>query len=278
MFDKEAIEALQEGASIEAAYKAVKDAIEMSAGAAVALPSEYTLHDLEKFLPNRRRARGIMSTSNVASFVNYTEKYAELGACVFVDSLSMRAVSVLNLGADQDAGHADNKAELCPEKTAAFKALQLVATGAGKSQKDVAEFLEDWPSNIKCFNDDGEITRPLAIAAIRKLTIESMRKIESEEKQLSSSKSAFESVQATSSNPLPTTIYFDCQPYTDLPTHLFVLRLGVLTGDATPKVNLRIVKAEEHQEEMAKELVNCIKGDMSTPTIPVLIGSYTRSN
>lgn len=275
MFDKDAIDALQEGASIMQASNAVSVAFEDKA--VVALPSDYQEHDLEKYLPNRRRARGVMNTSALKDFAAYAKTHAEEGASVFVDADDMTAIAVLNLGTPEKPGHADNRAKLEARKTAAYQALLTHASGRPISQTTAAEFLEDWPDLIECFNDQGSIKLPKAIGALRKLTIEAMRKLESSEQSLSASKSAFESIQATSTEPIPTTIYFKCVPFKDLAERSFVLRLGVQTGGDKPSIVLRIVKAELHAEEMAIELADLVR-DSLAGTMPVLLGAYTKAN
>lgn len=272
MFNKEAIQQLQEGMSMIAAITAIESSAKSNN--VVALPKDYELRDLEKFLPNRRRARGTMGTTMLASFADYSKAHAEPGASVFIDISTFTATTVLNLGTPTEPGHADNRAKLTLDRTAAFSALMNHANGIGITQQQVAEFLEDWPDLIKCFNDAGPIAPPKAIAAIRKLTIESMRKLESSEQQLAASKSTFESIQATSADPIPTTIYFKCQPYADLQEREFVLRLGIQTGGDKPKIMLRIVKIELHREEMATELKGLIDVKFAGAGIPVLLGSY----
>lgn len=275
MLDKETLTALQETGSIKAANTAVLN----SDGSCLdisALPSDYKVHDLEQYLTFRRRARGTMSTSSLSSFSKYCTNHADNGATVFVDKDAMSACAILNLGTPESPGHADNKAVIKAERTAAYRALGAIANGAGRAQKEVAEFLEDWPEYIKCFNESGAIKNSQAIAAVRKITIDSMRKLESEEKSLGASKSAFESVQASSNEPLPTTIYFECIPYDNFEQRLFVMRLGVLTGEATPKVNLRIVKAEQAAEEMAAELASKVSDELGG-AIPVVLGTYSRA-
>ena len=274
MISKEAILALQESASINAAASAISTANQSMD--LTALPSDYKIHDFEPFRPLRRRARGSMSTAVLAAFADYTQVHAEEGAAVFVNTESMSATAVLNLGTPGAAGHADNLATLTLKKTAAYTALLTHANGCGLKQAQAAEFLEDWPECIKCYNDAGDISPPKAIAALRKLSIESMRKLESSEQQLGATRSAFESVQATSADPLPTTLYFNCEPYADLPIRTFVLRLGVLTGADKPQITLRIVKAEQHAEEMANELAGLITASFSGENIPVLLGSYRK--
>lgn len=276
MFDKDTLTALQEHKAIEAAQKALAFAHKDSNDLA-ALPGDFKLLNLEQYLPTRRRARGTMSTSVLESFTGYTSEHAEIGASVFVDAETMSAIAVLNLGIPGTPGHADNKVKLSLKRTAAFSALLFVANGGGQKQATVAEFLEDWPDQIKCMNDAGDISAPKAIAAIRKLTIETMRKLESEEQSLSQSRSAFESVQATSKEPIPTTILFKCQPYSDLMERTFAIRLAVQTSGDKPTITLRIVKAEQHNEQMAQELAALITQGFEGEGTPVFIGAYSKA-
>jgi uncharacterized protein YfdQ (DUF2303 family) len=271
MFDKEAIEAIQNGAAIDQASDATR--LALGGDYVVALPSQFTLHDLEQFMSKRRRMRGVMSTHALSDFATYVKKNAESGAAVFVDADEMSAIAVLNLGEPEAPGHTDNRAKVQLKKTAAYSSLKVHANGQAISQTKAAEFLEDWPGEIRCFNDQGDITQPKAIGAIRKLSIESMRKLESSEQSLSASKSAFEQVQATSADPIPTTIYFTCEPYHGLESRQFVLRLGVLTGGEKPSISLRIVKQELHDEEMANEFADLAREALGAE-LQVLIGNY----
>lgn len=269
MFTAEAIEKLALAQAITAANVAVD---ESGGRGLVALPDTFTKYDLEDTLDCRRRARGSMETSQIDSFASYVGNYAEDGATVLVNQDSMRAVAFLNLGTVASPGHADNVASFRAKATAAYVALTSIANGAGRKQTEIAEFFEDWAHELEFFNESGPVTAPKAIAAIRKLTIESMRKLESAENQLSASRSAFESVQATSADPIPTGITFTCEPYKGLSYRTFNVRLSVLTANEKPTISLRIVKAEEHQEQMAQELAGLVS--IAVTGIPVLIGTY----
>lgn len=273
MFDKQAIEALQEGQSIRQANAAMSTSA--AARHVVALPSDYKQHDLEKFEPQRRRARGKMETPDLQSFADYTTAHAEGGASIFIEPENMRATAVLNLGQPDAPGQADNKACYAPVTTAAYNALNRMTAGKN-SQKDVAEFLQDWTEHITCFNDEGEITPPRAVAAVRKISIEAIRKLENEEQSLRTTRSAFEDITATSKEPLPTLIYFRCQPYADLQERQFVLRLGVLTGDDKPTITLRVIRRELHQHEMAEELAERIRAAMGSNEVAIYKGEYHR--
>ena len=281
MFDKAAIQALQEGEAITSAFNSVQHALrdmtgDMNTGI-TALPDNYTIHNLEKHMPTRRRLRGEMMTSDMASFAAYVASNAEAGAAVLVNEDRMRAVAVLNLGTPDKPGHTDNRAAFTANTTAAFAALMDMANGSGSKQSAVAEWMEDWAGHITCFNDAGEIPPGKAVAAIRKVTIDTLRRIESEEQQLSASTSAFQSVTASSKEPLPTTMYFKCEPYNGFAERLFVLRLSVFTTNEKPAIGLRIVKLEQHTEDMANELADQVRAAIGAST-PVMLGTYSTGN
>lgn len=272
MLNQEAIKELTKATAIQAAEKALTAQVDTL----VALPDDFKVHDLENYLSSRRRARGSMHTSVIEDFAVYVTAHKEEGAAVFVDIDSMSAVAVLNLGTPEEPGHTDNRAKLKLRQTAPYNALIAHASGGSLGQAKVAEFLEDWQDHIACFNDEGQVTVPKAIAAVRKLTIESMRKLETSEQSLSASRSAFESIQATSADPLPTFIHFLCVPYAGLSERSFQIRLGVQTGGDKPSIVLRMVKAEQHDEEMVNELADLVRTALQG-TLPVLIGEYGKA-
>lgn len=273
MFSKEAIEKLSEAQSITAARDAITAALDKKS-TAVALPTDFIIKDLEGFMLHRRRARGVMKTSVVADFAAYTESHFENGATIFIEPESMTATGVLNLGSPEVPGHADNFSQLIPNETAAYKALRGISGGNPQSQRAVAEFLEDWIDVIECYSDGVFVPPPKAIAAVRNITIEALRKLDTQEQQLSASKSSFESVQAKSIEPLPTLIKFRCKPYNDLNEREFMMRLGIVTSDK-PSLTLRIIKVEEHIEQMADELSGCIRKSIINNDIRIVLGKYT---
>lgn len=271
MIDASAINELTKAEAIASANRALTHQLD----SLVALPEEFKLHDLEPYLTYRRRQRGLMVTSALKDFAAYCETHADTGASVFVDADSMTATAVLNLGSPDEPGHADNRARLELRKTAAYQALlQHTQAGRALGQAVAAEFLEDWADLVECYTDDGATTKTTyAVAAIRKLTIEAMRKLESSEQSLSASRSAFESVQATSAAPIPTAIHFRCQPYHGLAERTFVLRLGVQTGGDKPTIVLRVIKAEQHAEEMAQQLAELVRSELGE-VCQVALGTY----
>lgn len=273
MFDRNAIIALQEAEAIAKAAEAVCNSIEM-ARPVIALPDDFRLHDIEDKLPTRIRARGEFLTPYMNDFVAYAAEHKEEGAWAFVDAEKIRATAVLNLGTPGAPGHADQRAVLAPQRTAAYAAL-CAATQNPQSQRDMAEFLEDWLPCWTAQHSDAELPQGQALLAIRNLTVEAAIKADHKEESLSNSRSTFESVKASSEHKLPTLIAFKCKPYPDLSERTFVLRLGVLTNDKTPRFQLRITALEEHIEQMATEFSVQIR-EAAEGKIPVLIGSYSK--
>lgn len=287
MLDASAVKALTQAEATANANTAVINA-ENTLAHVVALPQDFQLHDLEKYLPDRRRAIGVMTTSVIADFAAYAKKHADLNetiepddkdsgtaAAVFVDKDAMKATAVLNLGDRDQPGHADNLAVIALEKSAAYTALLNIANGQPRKQTEVAEFLEDWAPIITCRHDDEILSTGQAAAAVRTITIEQARKTNSSEQQLGAERSAFESVQASSEHKLPTLIEFHVDPpYFGLERRTLTMRLSIITGDK-PLIVLRIVKLQEHQEAMAAEFAHLVRNALDD-ALPVAIGTYTK--
>ncbi len=273
MFDKEAIQqlAVGQGEAITAATEALAEGID-AREALVTLPSDFQIHSLEKYLPTRRRQRGSMATSLLPDFVTFTQAHAEPGAMTFVDQKAMRAVAVLNMGTREEPGHCDHTATFVAKATAAYSALRAVAKGEPMKQQALAEFLEDWAPLVECFRDGQAVTLPTAIAAVRRVTIETLQKQESSQQSLQVERTGFESISAKSES-LPTHISFSTEPFVGLKARTFALRLAVHTGAKDPMLALRIVNVELHEEEMAQELAQKVREAMPE-TIPVMVGAY----
>lgn len=269
--DKDTLLELQKAAAIEQANKHIGPPL------VVALPNDFTAVDLEKYAETRRRMRGTMTTLSVQHFAEFVKLRYSSGAAVFIDADAMKATAVLNLGEHDTPGHADFRAIYEPRKTAPFKALKHLLQQAALTQQMVAEFLEDWEPHILAYNDKGEsITVPQATAAVRRITIEALAKRESTVESLSESRSTFDQVKATSADPLPAFIHFTCEPYGDIERRTFVLRLGIFPDDKRPRLTLRAIKMEEHEERMAAELAERVRERVTDENddIAVIVGTY----
>ncbi|MDR0212528.1 MAG: YfdQ family protein [Comamonas sp.] len=242
----------------------------------VALPDNFNLRNIETHLPTRTRACGTMGSPYIADFVSYAGTHREDGAAIFVDAENMHAVAVLNLGTPDEPGHADQKAELTPKRTAAYDALRNLVR-APQTQRDLAEWLEDWIAAWTAHDGETQILNHTALQAIRNLTIEAASRSEHKDESLSAARSTFESVTASSAHTLPSRFVFKCKPYPDLVEREFAVRLSVLTGESKPKFSLRITAIEDHIEQMASEFAVLIR-EATENTLPVLIGTYSKTN
>lgn len=241
---------------------------------ALALPDTFHIQDLEKYMPNRRRMTGTMSTSSVESFATYITAHHDDGSMVFVHDTKLSATAVLNLGNHTEPGHCDHLAQLDLNHTAAYAAL-LAINGKHLLQREVAEFLEDWTDNLGFFQGANALQPSQAISAVRRLNIEAVRKLESVSESLSESTSAFEQVTASSKEPLPDFVYFKCAPTEDLTERTFVMRLHIITGDKL-HVCLRIQRLQSHQEAMALELSERINLAMKGQPVSVVRGQFRK--
>lgn len=274
MLTKEAIDALTKAEAITAANDAGIGIAEREGGTKqLALPDNFTLHDLERFMPNRRRARGKMTTQAVADFGVYLADHAGVGATVFVDVAAMAATAVLNLGVPDEPGHADDLAVYDPPYTAAYTALQQI-TANSVSQNDLAEWMEDWEPRLSCFDQNGlQIPVSTAVVGIRKITIERLQQQASSVQSLSTTTSALESVAAKDSDNIPVTMVFSTEPIAGYKVREFGARLSIITGEAKPRLRLRRVLAEQMAEEIADELAEKVR-EAAPEGMPVLLGSY----
>lgn len=279
--DTDTLHQISQGPAIDAADRATHGALPGVAGI-LALPDNFETHDMENRMPLRRRARGDMTTSVIDHFAAYVAAHKEAGASVFVDSDAMTACAVLNLGTPAAPGHADNTATFKPKATAAFKALRELTNGMSKTQRQVAEYMEDWSDILKCLvpgGEDGptEIANKHAVAAIRTVTIEALQKSESTDQNLSASRSTLDSVKASSgANPLPIRLEIKCCPYLGMEERTFALRLVVHLDTKAPTFSLHMVKSEEHAEQIAEDLVGKVSTAINN-SVPVMIGGYKKA-
>lgn len=235
--------------------------------ALVARSDKFSMHSMEDYMPTRARARGAMTTSDMASWSDYLEARCTGSFSItstFINPDDMNACGILNFEIEGKPGHCDDLAHLKLRPTAEYQGLRAAAKGVALTQRALAEFIEDYSM---CFDGcyagddlDEKVSTKQAISAIRNITVEALRRVEAVEGQLSASKSTFEQVQADSkSQPIPTLLYFRCVPFAGLDSRLFVLRLSVLTSDDRPALVLRIVNPEIHQQEMAAEFADKIR-------------------
>lgn len=247
----------------------------------VPMPANYELVSIEKYLSAPLRFRGKFSTNYVKEFTGYVlDSMNGGGQHVFINAQKMFALGMLDLGTPSDPLHGDHRAVVTLEKLNAFTAL-LSMNGARKSQKDMAEWMEDWRDYLEAYQDassDGstKIDMKAAIAAVRTLTLKATAEREHTTQDFKASKSSLESIEASSKgHALPGYLYFTCKPYEEIKERTFVCRLSAITGD-TPVFGVRIIQLEAHVEKMGKEFKLMVQEQLKGSAVSVRLGEFER--
>ncbi len=243
--DKSAIEKIQEERAIVNANTAIS--VHALQDKVLALPNHFTLHDLEKFDSNRSRLRGQLETRSVETFAAYAKNNVLPGAATFINADAMTAQLIINLGDDDSPGHCDHTAK-----------IYLTAS-----------YGEDEEGNRQ------QVTIVKALHAVRKITIEEKVTNENETRNFGASSSSMESIDVKSLDMPPDYLYFTTEPYFGLKSRTFELRLSIIK-DRAPALVLRIVRIEEHKEEMAKEFQEIIEQSAKDidPKIVTYVGVF----
>lgn len=247
----------------------------------VALPSSVAVHDLEKYLPNRTRFRGVYKTTVIAEFVAYVLAAAaslepgERVPAVFVDAEKYTATGFFNLWEGGEPGHADHRAVLALQKTAAYKAVQAI-NGTKLTQRELLDFIEDWQTLLRGVTDDQDqpMSVPVLVGAIRKLKIKTAQTSDHVDNGLRASRSTFEEAAAETEGQTPSLIPLVCAPFLGLAERIFAFRVGVLTSHGEPKFVLRLVGAEKHEEEIAEEFKTVLQDGVGDQAA-LAIGTFT---
>ncbi|EPS4524555.1 YfdQ family protein [Citrobacter koseri] len=240
------------------------------------VPENAQIESLERFNSQRFRFRGAMTTTSIDDFVRYSVGYASADAPArcFIDADNMSARSVFNIGTLDKPGHADNVAGISLKKTAPFRAL-LQINGERLSQKQIAEWLEDWSDTLTAFDADGNVLSiSQAAGAVRRVNIKHVQESDHEDEDFSGKKSLMQSVEASSKDVMPVAFEFKCVPYEGLGERRFSLRNSLLKS-GEPCFVLRIVQLEAQEEAIANEFRDLLIGKFDGKPVETFIGKFS---
>jgi uncharacterized protein YfdQ (DUF2303 family) len=271
MIDKTAIQEITKAAGITQASAAVKSALEERHGV-VALPDNYKTHDLEPYMAQRRHFRGRMTTTSLSSFAAYVHKHQTDASAVFVD-IDCNAVAVLNAGSVSHPGHCDHTAVYEPPETALFAQLHSLDS-TNITQTAFAELLEDSKAEITSLDSSqAPIEFAKAVSAVRNLTVDGTKRLNTVTTSLSESRGTFEQVSIRSEGAtLPAFLAISCQPNADLPERTMQMRVGYIPGEKATSIRLRFVRFEQLQEQLAKETQQLVIDKLQG--VPVFCGEF----
>lgn len=269
MLDKKALEHIAESANIPGLIEQVK---ETSIPLAI-LPANFEVSNLEQFMPNRTSYRGTMQTNSVPDFFEYCKDYSKEGAKCFIDD-SMKAETIFDMGTEAAPGHMKHKAYLSLKKMSAYKAL-LSNVDTKLTQKELSDFIEDLSDFMQIESTVGQpMSNAQAANAVKNVTIEQVKKSNNVVGDFEESQEDLHSIGAKNKDSLPSFIQFKCTPYFGLPERTFIIRVSILTGYDKPVFNLRIVKQEQHVEEMAEEFKAIVIEGLESTEVKTFIGSF----
>ena len=238
----------------------------------IALPEGVKIQDLESHMEHRTSYRFNFQTKSITDFAEYCKEFDKAGAKCFVNSDRMYAESIFDLGSEAQPLHQRHKAKLQLDKTAAFRAL-LAVNGDQLSQKNAANFIEDWAGNVVVLSKDGDVMSfDNASKQLREITVEQVRNSDSKVDDFGESMSAFEKIEAKNKELIPAKIIFTCNPYHGLEDREFTVRVSILTGGERPTVSLRIIKLEAQEEDMAEEFKEILSEQFEGSELQVFIG------
>lgn len=234
----------------------------------IMVPESFKQVDLEKYLPNRRRFRGLFITADIEDFNAYAlNKNAD---AIFINNESerMSAVAYFDLGDASYPGHAEHSAALSCDPLPAYKAA-LKINGDRLKQTQLAEFIEDWMPHLTVLCND-EVQNPLqAIQAVRNIKITASAAASHSEHHFGAARSAMEEVEAKSTvHQLPTHIKFNLIPHTGFDPIDVMFRVSVITDAENPRLVLRWMQQDLQQEGIGdnlKQLITEAIGEMGCP-------------
>lgn len=234
--------------------------------------------DLEPYMQYRKNYRGTMRTSIPEEFYGYCESFdedTEPGACCFIDADDMSAATIFDNGTSKLPGHRRHKAVLGLRKTSLYKAL-LDIVGGQLSQKQAAEFLEDYSEEIEAFSNAGDsMLGAHAAQSLRNLTIERAREVNSQVDDFAVQASALERIEAKNKDAIVSRFAFCCVPYTGLDLRNFEVRVALVTSSSEPRVTFRIIRHEVHVDDMAMEFKDKVKTGLGSTDISVTVGTFS---
>lgn len=230
---------------------------------------------LEPYMEHQSRFREEFKTHIIGAFVKYFSLHGAKKAAgktveakdevspIFVNPDRMCAMAIFDYGSVDKPLHRSHLASLELRQTAGYSAL-LGINGVAHSQRDLAEWLEDWEENITLFDSDG---KPLnfrqGVRSIRKIDITAKRAVSSEQGDFKVERGIMESVDLDASETFPAQILFSVTPYLGLGERQFTIRTSLRTDDKNPAILTKIAKLEATKEEMAEEFCDVLDASIT---------------
>lgn len=223
------------------------------------VPSNYKVLELDDFNKRPSRFREKFVTDHFESFASYWHDHAYDESRIYVNKSTMSAKVCFDPGAPGSPSHRSHWAALGLTKTPMLNAIQDVSAKK-LTQRQLAEFLEDWRIELRALDADGNIIDfRKVIAAVRKFDVKGKAESGHIESSLATSKSAFASLEAGNKELIPEYIVAHGEAYLGLPRRDIPMRLSVyMKVDEAPTFSLSIVRPDSLQEVFAELFVDTL--------------------
>lgn len=275
--DKQAIELIQQSTTTELLNNSIWGILEAAnpdmAGAV--LPRDFELVDLEQYMPRKRSFRGEFTSSIIDEAVTYTEVMAMPDSRCFIDMENMAAKFIFDFGSNLTPLHGDNTGLLKLKKTAPY--IQIITVNQqARGQREMAEWIEDNIDYLGFVNANGEeINASAVLAAVRNVTIDALKQVNSTEGDWASERTAMEKISIQDTDNLPKFMTFTCNPYQGLEIRDISCRFSFTTSSDNVGFQLKIVNFERLQEELADEFKSTLASKLDKSEVAVSIGNFS---
>jgi uncharacterized protein YfdQ (DUF2303 family) len=253
-----------------------RNRIEVGAIPAAIVAKDSSVASLEHLLESPIHHKAKFTTSVFDDFVGYCKVNSDeiSYSTIYIDQKAMCARAIFDHGhaANPQWGH--HNANLILDKTPEFAAL-LENNNKDLSQQEFVDFLRDWQKHID-LAEGGIDTIPFldAINRIRKLTVTSLSKSESEVGNFSANKSALESVEVSAGSTTPPgVLLWIGTPYEGFGKRNFNAEIRAKTDGSNIKLRYRITQLESGINDIANEFRDRIKQALAEDSINIYLGT-----
>jgi len=243
--NKETLEKLINSVNIEPIIDQVKS------NDCILVPDNFSVQDVEKYQEFRNRYRFAFSTTDINDFIEYCEKFSQLGSQCLIDDDDIIARSIFDLGTLEKPLHQEHMALLITKMTYAYQTINNLSQSS-LTQIQCVHMIEDLSDCIELLDFQEKIlSEQSAKQAFRDITIEKYHSISNRVQDFSSSMSSMENIEAKNDVNLPRSIVIRCQPYLHLlPQHFtFAISLDERHEDK-PKFRFRWIMEDKQKEEI----------------------------
>lgn len=218
---------------------------------AVVLPPGCTVESLEEYerWPSRQILR--VNVCTIDDFCAYMAREAHIDgvdkenlSAVLISPDGDGATGVIDFGTEERPMWKQHRIRLSMRKTPAFEALMDIARGP-INQIELSDFIEDW-DDLTLSHGDVTLDRAKAVAAVRSVTVEQLRKADFEVGDFESRRSALDEVKASSgAGKLPSRMELFTPVYEGMNCLMVTARVSILTAHDKPTFRVRILGRED---------------------------------